>query len=100
MSVGRRRSPAPTLTAVGRHAGPSAPRRDDDTRLGELLVAAGVTSTAQVSAARAAQERGEGKALGRLLLERGAVSEADLTRVLASQYNLGQIDLRSFTPDP
>ncbi len=64
-------------------------------RLGDILVAAGLTSPDQLTRAVASQ-RSSGKRLGQILVEQGAVSEDDIAWALSSQLGYPYIFL---TPD-
>ncbi|HEV8338331.1 MAG TPA: ATPase, T2SS/T4P/T4SS family [bacterium] len=64
-------------------------------RLGDILVAAGLTSSEQLARAVAIQ-RSSGKRLGQILVEQGAVSEDDIAWALSSQLGYPYIFL---TPD-
>jgi glycosyltransferase XagB len=78
----------------GRVTDPAEP-----TRLGDLLVAHGVTTDARVAEALAEQER-TGGLLGDVLLARDAVDEHRLLTVLAEQLGLPVVDLTGYEPDP
>jgi type IV pilus assembly protein PilB len=69
-------------------------------RLGEILVDAGRVSRGQVVAALADLQNGPPKRLGQRLLELGTVNERDVAWVVAQQYSLDTVDLRSVTPEP
>jgi len=64
-------------------------------RLGDILVAAGLTSPEQLARA-VANQRSSGKRLGQILVEQGAVSEDDIAWALSSQLGYPYIFL---TPD-
>jgi type IV pilus assembly protein PilB len=67
--------------------------------LGDLLIAEGLLTEAQLAAA--AEEQAEtGKPLGRLLIEQGIITEAELVRTLANQVGLEFIDLADRVVDP
>jgi hypothetical protein len=68
-------------------------------RLGDLLVAHGVTDDAAVAAALAEQER-TGGLLGDVLLAHEDVEEERLRAVLAEQLGLPVVDLGGYEPDP
>src|SRR4051812_21952119 len=71
----------------------------EPTRLGDLLVAHGVTTDAEVAAALAEQER-TGGLIGDVLVARDAVEEDRLLGVLADQLGLPVVDLAGYEPDP
>jgi type IV pilus assembly protein PilB len=87
------------LTAVDGSADPFAlPGGGDGTerdRLGDILVAAGLTSPEQLARAVTSQ-RSSGKRLGQILVEQGAVSEDDIAWALSNQLGYPYIFL---TPD-
>lgn len=67
-------------------------------RLGDLLVAHGLTTDAEVAAALAEQQR-TGGLLGDVLLARDAVEDERLRAVLAEQLGLPVVDLGGYEPD-
>jgi hypothetical protein len=67
-------------------------------RLGDLLLAHGATTSAEIDGALAEQER-TGGLLGDVLLARGAVAEDQLLAVLAEHFALPRIDLAGAEPD-
>jgi type IV pilus assembly protein PilB len=69
-------------------------------RIGERLVDANLVSRAQVLLAFEAAEQGPPKLLGQRLVEAGVVSERDVARVVAEQFSLEPVDLRTVTPEP
>ncbi len=69
------------------------------TRVGDLLVARGHASDAQVATALDAQ-RGTGARLGEVLVAGGVVTEGALVEVLAEHLHLPLVDLDAFEPDP
>jgi type IV pilus assembly protein PilB len=85
---------------------PVAQQPDDNTivpdgrRLGELLVAANLASTADIVRALEQLHGGGGTRLGQVLIAQGTVSDADLAWVLAEQFGLTLADFRSVTPEP
>jgi type IV pilus assembly protein PilB len=97
---------APPAAAVSAPVGPSAVPAADlsltpgGTRLGELLLAAGLVQSDQVVAALRESQRGAGKRIGELLLGHGTVGERDLAGVLARQHGLESVDLRDVLPEP
>jgi len=74
--------------------------RPDGKRLGEVAVAAKVTTPDQVAAGLEHIQRGAGKRLGRVLVDIGAISERELAIVVARQHSLDVVDLREVTPQP
>ncbi|MEV6872991.1 ATPase, T2SS/T4P/T4SS family [Amycolatopsis sp. NPDC051128] len=68
-------------------------------RLGEMLIDAGLATKDQVVTALEQSER-VGKRVGSLLVELGTLSERDLARMVAKQHSLEFVDLRDVTPDP
>jgi type IV pilus assembly protein PilB len=89
---------APALAAPVRPADLAVERAG--TRLGELLVAAGLARREQVVAALEAAQRGAPKRVGQLLVERGVVTDRDVAHAVARQYNVEVIDLRQVAPEP
>jgi type IV pilus assembly protein PilB len=102
----RQRSPqaAPAKVATV-HRLPPAERpgdlgvKPDGTRLGELLLAAGLAKRTQIVDALKAAKGGAGKRLGQLLVERNVVTERDVARIVAGQQSLDLVDLRQTAPD-
>jgi type IV pilus assembly protein PilB len=68
-------------------------------RLGDLLVAEGMITKAQLKAALDEQRTGNHR-LGFVLVRQGVVEELALTKVLARQFRMPAVDLSSFTVDP
>jgi type IV pilus assembly protein PilB len=66
-------------------------------RLGELLVAAGLSTVDQIAAALAQCQRSP-QFIGEALLNAGVVNERDLTAVVARQRGLDLVDLRQVVP--
>jgi type IV pilus assembly protein PilB len=67
--------------------------------LGDLLIAEGLVTLAQIEAT--AEEQIEtGKPLGRILIEQGIITEAELVRTLANQVGLDFVDLADRVVDP
>jgi hypothetical protein len=68
-------------------------------RVGEILVALGKASQADVDAALDEQRRHH-RRLGEILVSRGIVSEVDLAETLAREFQLPYVDLAKFPVDP
>jgi hypothetical protein len=68
-------------------------------RIGDLLVAHGLTTDATIAAGLGEQAR-SGGLLGEVLVAREAVSEEALRAVLAAQLGLPLVDLTGYQPDP
>lgn len=64
----------------------------DPVRLGDLLVAQGIVSQAQLQLALAEQKR-SGRRLGRILVEDGVASDEAISRALAEQLHIPHVDL-------
>lgn len=69
------------------------------TRLGDLLVARGVATDAQVADALEEQRR-TGSRVGDILVANGIISENELVAILAEQFQLPLVDLSEYEPDP
>ncbi len=69
------------------------------TRLGDLLVARGIATEAEVAAALEEQDR-TGSRLGEVLVSNSIISESELVAILAEQFQLPLIDLSEYEPDP
>jgi type II secretory ATPase GspE/PulE/Tfp pilus assembly ATPase PilB-like protein len=67
------------------------------TRLGEVLIEAGLATIEDVEFALAEQRKRGGKRIGQILVEMKLVSEADLGRTLAKKFHLPFIDLDGCT---
>ena len=67
--------------------------------LGEILMAKGKLTQAQLEAALLAQH-GQRRRLGDVLVSMGYVSENDIVESLGGQYNLKVVDVAKLTPDP
>jgi type IV pilus assembly protein PilB len=78
-------------------AGPAG--RQGRTLLGELLVADGLISRADLSECLL-QQADSGKRIGALLVEAGALQERDLVAVLAAQLHVPLVDLSQESPSP
>jgi type IV pilus assembly protein PilB len=68
-------------------------------RIGDLLVAEGLITDAQLRAGLG-EQRTSSHRLGYILVKQGAVSELELTKVLARQYRMPAVDLSHFEVDP
>lgn len=68
-------------------------------RIGDLLIANGVITEQQLTAALAAQKK-TGHKLGRVLVESGMITEEQLLGVLAKQLNIPYIDLSRYNYVP
>jgi len=78
--------------------GPTTASHHHSDRLGDLLVAEGAITQAQLRAALAEQQ-GSGHRLGWILVKQGVVAELEMTRVLARQYRMPAVDLTKFEVD-
>ncbi len=67
-------------------------------RVGDILIAAGLVTRAQVEEALATQEAGKRKRVGELLIEKGLITEDQLLSALAAKFNLQIIDLETVSP--
>jgi type II secretory ATPase GspE/PulE/Tfp pilus assembly ATPase PilB-like protein len=63
------------------------------TRLGEVLIEAGLATVQDVEFALAEQRQRGGKRIGQILVEMKLVSETDLARTLAKKFHLPFVDL-------
>ena len=77
----------------------SGPRPVERGRLGEILVARDLLTEDQLSAA-VERQRSSGARLGQILIDDGVVSEANLLQVLAEQFALPYVRLRTGLYDP
>jgi len=68
-------------------------------RIGDILVAAGLVTMAQVDEALASQRAGQKKRIGDILVERGLVTEDQILAALATKFRLRFVDLQDFDPD-
>jgi hypothetical protein len=68
-------------------------------RLGELLIAAKLSTEDQIVEALQLLQSSGGKRLGQLLIELGTLDEHGLARTLAAQNSLDVVDLREVTPE-
>ncbi|MEW6591396.1 MAG: ATPase, T2SS/T4P/T4SS family [Pseudomonadota bacterium] len=78
---------------------PPPPAARQKIRLGDLLVAQKVISSADLETALAAQKK-SGRRLGRVIVETGLAAENDIAQALARQLAIPFVDLRKFNPDP
>ena len=63
------------------------------TRLGEVLIEAGLASAADIEFALTEQRKRGGKRIGQILVEMNLVSEVDLSTTLAKKFQLPFVDL-------
>ena len=89
--------PAPVDEAPARSNG--APTTRPRGLLGEVLVAQGLVTDAQVATALK-QQTGTGKRLGEVLVDMGALDERGLVDALADFFGMPVTDLRRDTPAP
>jgi type IV pilus assembly protein PilB len=78
---------------------PSAARPEAQAKLGDILVARGLVTAAQVSEAALLQEQ-TGKRMGLIMVEKKWLTEAALFRALAEQLGLPFVGLRAGLYDP
>jgi len=69
-------------------------------RIGDILVAAGLVSRAQIETALGSQQKGRKKRIGELLIEKKLITEEQLLGALAAKFRMPFIDLEQITPDP
>lgn len=67
------------------------------TRLGEVLIEAGLANSADIEFALAEQRKRGGKRIGQILVELKLVSELDLSTTLAKKFQLPFVDLDTCT---
>ena len=84
-------------TATVPDAGPETPRPSQ--RLGEVLIARGLVTEAQITLALQLQGS-SGKRLGEVLVDMEALEERTLVDALADFFGMPVTDLRRDTPDP
>ena len=89
-SVAEARVPTDSSTAPQRPKG----------LLGQVLVARGLVTDAQIEAALKLQQSSPGKRLGEVLVDMGALDDRGLVDALADFYGLPVTDLRRDTPFP
>jgi type II secretory ATPase GspE/PulE/Tfp pilus assembly ATPase PilB-like protein len=65
------------------------------TRLGEVLIEAGLADAADIEFALAEQRKRTGKRIGQILVEMNLVSEVDLSMTLARKFQLPFVDLET-----
>jgi type II secretory ATPase GspE/PulE/Tfp pilus assembly ATPase PilB-like protein len=70
------------------------------TRLGEVLIEAGLVSAEDVELALAEQRKRGGKRIGQILVDLKLVSESDLAQTLAKKFQLPFVDLDACDVDP
>lgn len=99
--IRRRSTPVEASVSGARPPGAGALSATTGSRvpIGELLIAKGLVTAAQVAEALVGQGP-SGKRLGVLMVELGMVSERAVTGCLAEQLGLPLIDLRQNEPDP
>jgi type II secretory ATPase GspE/PulE/Tfp pilus assembly ATPase PilB-like protein len=68
-------------------------QRRKGTRLGEVLIEAGLADAADIEFALAEQRKRGGKRIGQILVEMNLVSEVDLSMTLAKKFQLPFVDL-------
>lgn len=104
----RRSKRAALAPAAARHEAPLAREpitpmdlhvQPGGARLGEMLVAANLTTNERVVSALGTMST-SGMSLGTQLIADGSISERDLAETLARQQNLAVVDLRQIIPDP
>jgi hypothetical protein len=69
-----------------------------NTRVGDILVAAGLVTRQQVDEALASQQSGRKKKIGQLLVECGLVSEDQLLSALSTKFRMRFVSLENITP--
>jgi type II secretory ATPase GspE/PulE/Tfp pilus assembly ATPase PilB-like protein len=67
------------------------------TRLGEVLIEAGLADAADIEFALSEQRKRGGKRIGQILVEMNLVSEVDLSMTLAKKFQLPFVDLNTCT---
>jgi type II secretory ATPase GspE/PulE/Tfp pilus assembly ATPase PilB-like protein len=67
------------------------------TRLGEVLIEAGLASATDIDFALAEQRKRGGKRIGQILVDMGFVTETDLSLTLAKKFHLPFVDLDACT---
>jgi type II secretory ATPase GspE/PulE/Tfp pilus assembly ATPase PilB-like protein len=75
-------------------------RSYETTRVGELLVAAGLLTREKLLESLAVLDREKKERLGALLIRKGVISEEQLLRALAQKFDLRFVDLGEMPPSP
>ncbi len=68
------------------------------TKVGDILVEAGLVTKEQVEDAISSQEEGKKKRIGTLLIDKGLITEKQLLTVLAAKFLLRFVDLETINP--
>ena len=84
---------SPNLAGVGRALSVEDRKRIANQRLGEVLLAAGLITSAQLTAALEDQQRDRSRKLGDILVDHKAVSPDALSYALALQFGLPYVSL-------
>jgi type II secretory ATPase GspE/PulE/Tfp pilus assembly ATPase PilB-like protein len=71
----------------------TALQKRQGTRLGEVLIEAGLATAQDIELALAEQRKRTGKRIGQILVEMNLVSEVDLSATLAQKFHLPFVDL-------
>jgi type II secretory ATPase GspE/PulE/Tfp pilus assembly ATPase PilB-like protein len=71
-----------------------------NTRVGDILIAAGLVTRQQVDEALASQQSGRKKKIGQLLIECGLVSEDQVLSALSTKFRMRFVSLEDITPHP
>ena len=71
-----------------------------NTRVGDILIAAGLVTRQQVDKALASQQSGRKKKIGQLLVECGLVSEDQVLSALSTKFRMRFVSLEDITPHP
>jgi type II secretory ATPase GspE/PulE/Tfp pilus assembly ATPase PilB-like protein len=74
--------------------------RHKRSRVGEILVEAGLVTYRQVEKALGLQEKGKRKRIGTILVDQSLISEQQLLTALAQKFGLRVVDLGKTPPDP
>src|SRR4051812_23543779 len=77
---------------------PDVARAERTTRLGDIVVEAGLASREVVE--NVARSRATGERLGAALIEQGVIDGSDVTRALSEQLHIPIVDLRNAKPEP
>jgi type IV pilus assembly protein PilB len=94
----RRNATAERVAAPSAILVPDVARAERQTRLGDIVVEAGLASRGVVE--DIARSRATGDRLGAALVEQGVLEESDVTRALSEQLHIPIVDLRDAQPDP